>query len=104
MLCSTQVRPGPCIAGSPVFVMAQPVWQLCQDGNLEGVREALGRGGNVNQCDQQGVTGLMWATHNNFNKVVELLLQQPGVNINQQVPVLLHVPGQFTSFATGRLR
>jgi len=64
--------------------MAQLVWQLCQDGNLEGVREALGRGGNVNQCDQQGVTGLMWATHNNFNKVVELLLQQPGVNINQQ--------------------
>lgn len=64
--------------------MAPPVWQLCQAGNLEGVREALERGGDVNECDQNGVTGLMWATTKNFNRVVELLLLQPGININQQ--------------------
>ena len=84
--------------------MAPPVWQLCQAGNLEGVREALERGGDVNECDQNGVTGLMWATTKNFNRVVELLLLQPGININQQVPVLRHVPGQLTSFAKGQFR
>ena len=55
---------------------------LCRNGNLEDVRRALAKGEDVNKATQYGVTGLMWAVYQNQNAIVELLLSQPGLDLN----------------------
>ena len=62
--------------------MAPSLPRLCQGGNLEEVRAALERGEEVDQRDSQGSTGLMVAARNGHEAVVELLLQQPGLEVN----------------------
>ena len=59
-----------------------PFWQLCDDGDLEGVRAAIARGEDVNGVDDQNVTGLMWAVGRGHYSVVEVLLQQPSLDMN----------------------
>ena len=54
----------------------------CKNENLEDVRRALARGENVNKTDRDGRTGLMRAVEYNNNSIVELLLSQPGVDVN----------------------
>ena len=54
----------------------------CYNGNLEEVRRALARGEDVNKTNQYSATGLMRAVWNKHNAVVDLLLSQPGVNVN----------------------
>ena len=60
-----------------------PFWQLCDDGDLEGVRAAIARGEDVNGGDNQNMTGLMWALVMEHNSVVNVLLQQPSLDINR---------------------
>ena len=56
---------------------------LFRNGNVEDVRRALARGEDVNKsASQYGVTGLMWAVYKNQNAIVELLLSQPGLDLN----------------------
>ena len=55
---------------------------LCDRGDLEGVRAALGRGEGVNSVDWRGRTGLMAAVNNKHNSLVQFLLQQPGIDMN----------------------
>ena len=55
---------------------------LCSNGNLEDVRQALARGEDVNKVDQDGRTGLMWAVYYTQNAIVELLLSQPSLDVN----------------------
>ena len=62
--------------------MAPCIPRLCRDGRLEKVRAALARGEEVNQRDVYGSTGLMLAARNGREDVVELLLQQPGLDVN----------------------
>ena len=46
------------------------------------MRAALARGKRVNQKGAGGCTGLMLAAHKGHEAVVELLLQQPGLDVN----------------------
>ena len=51
---------------------------------MEGVRTALARGEDVNAGNENDhLTGLMLALSNKHNSMVELLLQQPTLNINK---------------------
>ena len=56
--------------------------ELCRDGILEGVKDALQRGTDVNTKDKNGRTGLMQAVGNNHNSVVALLLNRPNIDVN----------------------
>ena len=58
-----------------------PLWKLCEFGNLAEVREALASGEDVNSKDENNRTGLMLAVSGGHNNVVELLLDQPDVDL-----------------------
>lgn len=66
-------------------VSSRDMWELCCDGNLEGVKAALGRGEDVNgrggYCNG---TGLMEAMGGQHDAVVQLLLDQDNIDINCQ--------------------
>ena len=61
---------------------------MCYRGEVEGVREALGRGVDVNtrnegnEWNEWNMTGLMMAATEGHEEVVEVLLAQPGLDIN----------------------
>ena len=63
-----------------------PLWQLCRDGKLAEVREALARGEDVNSKadeDEEGfLTALMGAIIGGGTEIVKLLLEQPTVDLN----------------------
>ena len=61
-----------------------PMWIHCILGDLEGVRSALHRGQNANQRSPFGVSGLMYAASGNHPDIMELLLRQPGIDINSR--------------------
>ena len=62
-------------------VRMAPLWELCSEGELVKVREALARGEDVNGRGYNR-TGLMWAAQLKHNSVVRLLLEQPTVDLN----------------------
>ena len=63
--------------------MVGSLWELCEVGDLEGVRAALGRGEEVNQRGgRYQRTGLMVAAYRGHRSTVELLLQQPGLEVD----------------------
>ena len=47
------------------------------------MREALDNGQDVNQQSPGGISGLMYATCGSHTDIVELLLLQPGIDINR---------------------
>ena len=61
-----------------------PLWQLCKDGKLGGVQSALARGEDVNDKNAFGATALMFAVGRKHNSIVKLLLDQPGVKVNEK--------------------
>ena len=62
--------------------MGPSLLTLCCDGTLEEVRAALAGGEDVNKRSAVGGTGLMWAAWKGREAVIELLLQQPGLDVN----------------------
>ena len=56
--------------------------ELCQNGDLEGVKAALQNGADVNTKDEYGWTGLMEAGSYKHNSVVALLLNTPNIYVN----------------------
>ena len=56
--------------------------ELCQNGDLEGVKAALKSGADVNTKDECGETGLFRALRRNRNSVVDLLLKTPNIDVN----------------------
>ena len=60
------------------------LWDLCWAGKLDEVRSALARGEDVNDKDPFGITALMCAVIWSHNSIVKLLLDQPGVKINEK--------------------
>ena len=58
-------------------------WRLCRDGDIEGVQAAIDNGANVNEEDDSGWTGLMWALGKRHNNVVQLLLNHPQIDVNK---------------------
>ena len=55
--------------------------ECSEEGDLGGVKTALRRGEDVNQRSGhcRGSTGLILASNSGHESVVELLLQQPGI-------------------------
>ncbi|PVU98132.1 hypothetical protein BB559_001773 [Furculomyces boomerangus] len=51
-----------------------PLITACCFGHLQAAKFLLDHGANVNISDQSGWTGLMWATNNNHDDIVKLLL------------------------------
>ena len=58
-------------------------WELCKDGDIEGVQAAIDNGADVNEVDCDGWTGLMRALGSSQNNVVQLLLNQPQIDVNK---------------------
>ena len=74
------------------------MYKFCENGDLDGVKAALGRGEDVNQIWQHGDCGnptcsdnpncdfkalpLQGAVKGNHSNVVALLLKQPGIDVN----------------------
>ena len=55
----------------------------CQDGEVEDARQALLDGQDPNERDEDdGCTGLMLAVQNKQNEILELLIEQPEIDIN----------------------
>ena len=56
---------------------------MCGQGDLEGVKAALRRGEEVNlRGGKYNKTGLIWAADEGHESIVELLLLQPGLDVN----------------------
>ena len=55
---------------------------MCARGEVEGVREALEKGVDVNSRGEKQETGLLGAAILGHEEVVEVLLAQPGVDVN----------------------
>ena len=60
----------------------EPLWQQCNDGQLERVRLALRDGVDVNRTDEHGAPALVFAVHNKHHGIVKLLLEQPDIEVN----------------------
>ena len=59
------------------------LWQLCSDGDVDGVKAALADGAGVNSRGGRGnYTCLMWAAYGQSEAVVSQLLDQPGIQVN----------------------
>ena len=56
--------------------------EFCKNGDLEGVKDALEAGVDVNTKDEYGRTGLMQAVIHNHNSVIGLLLKTPKIDVN----------------------
>ena len=57
--------------------------QACDRNELNKVRYSLGLGANVNwQRDRDRYSGLFFAAGRNYGELLELLLSQPGVDVN----------------------
>jgi len=56
------------------------LWLACELGNKEVAAEAIAEGADVTSCDQLGFTALHYAASNNQIALLQLLLQEPGVN------------------------
>ena len=69
------------VAGSDTIMS---LVEMCEEGDLEGVKAALQRGEDVNSKDdyEYGWTGLLWAVINNHISVVALLLSTPNIDVN----------------------
>ena len=63
-------------------IIEAPLWQLCKQGNLAKVREAIARGEDVNGKDEGKWTALMLAIFERDTEIVKLLLDQPTVDLN----------------------
>ena len=60
-----------------------PLWKMCMQGDLGGVRKALRRrGASVNQVGPDGKTGLILAVCEREYTMVQFLLQQPGIDLS----------------------
>ena len=65
-----------------IICMMSLLWEFCESGSLPEVRAALARGEDVNSKDEDGETGLMWAVSDGYDSIVELLLEQPTLDLN----------------------
>ena len=57
--------------------------RMCENGDIEGVRAYIDEGSDVNEEHHTRSTGLMRALHYRQNNVVELLLNQPEIDLNK---------------------
>jgi len=68
---------------SPNAMLRDLLLQACDRNDLEKVRHSIGLGANVNwRRDSDGISGLHIAAGRNYGELLELLLSQPGVDVN----------------------
>ena len=68
---------------SPNAMLRDLLLQACDRNDLDKVRHSLGLGANVNWTrDSDGISGLHIAAGRNYGELLELLLSQPGVDVN----------------------
>ena len=74
-------------------------FNACSEGNVDHVRHCIGLNVDINCYDQHtGLTGLIISAFNNQCGVVELLLLQPGIDVNKQgLELYLHIIEQKNS-------
>ena len=69
-----------------VFAQSQyrmlSLWEACVRGDITSIRLAVQGGADVNERDGVTMTPLMWAAHRGKAEISELLLQQPGIDID----------------------
>ena len=58
------------------------LWEACVRGDITSLRLAVQGGADVNERDGVTMTPLMWAAHRGKAEISELLLQQPGIDID----------------------
>jgi len=62
--------------------MAASLAEYCMNGDIEGARNAIESGADINSRCAQDKTGLMYALWNNQNAMVELLMQNDNLDVN----------------------
>jgi len=62
--------------------MAASLAEYCMNGDIEGARNAIESGADINSRSLEGKTPLMYAMWNNQNSVVELLMQNDNLDVN----------------------
>ena len=60
----------------------RPLWSLCNAGDLAAVKDSLEKGKDANETNPDHITGLMYAVLSKHHSVVELLLDQPDIDIS----------------------
>ena len=55
--------------------------EMCEEGNTQGVIEAINAGANVNAKGKYGLTALMWAVENGDTEIVNALIKA-GADVN----------------------
>ena len=58
-------------------------WEMCYRGDIEAVQAAIDNGGDVNEENVVGSTGLECALIQSHNNVVQMLLQHPQIDVNR---------------------
>ena len=66
---------------SPNLSIRNVFLEACEEGDLELVRILLARGANVN-WREEGKSGLHYAAYRDDGDLLDLLLAQPGVEVN----------------------
>ncbi|XP_054629913.1 osteoclast-stimulating factor 1 [Dunckerocampus dactyliophorus] len=61
-----------------------PMHEAAKRGNLSWLRECVENKVGINGLDKAGNTALYWGCHGGHKDVVELLLNQPNIELNQQ--------------------
>ena len=80
--------------------LAEKFIEHCKDNNLEGVRDCLSRGVDVNTVSGGGrFSGLRIAVDKNYPELLEILLSHPQIKINKPTDALgIKLSGQqFTA-------
>jgi len=62
--------------------MAAILINCCMNGDIEGARNAIESGADINSRCLQGKTALMYALWNNQNALVQLLMQNDNLDVN----------------------
>ena len=93
------------------IVTMSSLWPLCSLGHVEGVREALAKGEDVNDQNDDNQTVLMYlaaicSRSENHVTILRLLLEQPSIDVNvvdKQRVSALHVATQQGNVAAVKL-
>jgi len=60
------------------------LWRQCWRGDVDAVRKALQGGTDVNEVGKDEVTCLMLAVREGHSSIVEILLKEPGIDVNRK--------------------
>lgn len=71
---------------TPTAVDQEVMYDAALNGNLEKVKESIGKGADLNAVDNEGRTALMYASFNGHTEIVRLLLNE-GAEVGIRDPM-----------------